>query len=289
LLAGRVELLHLHMAMKGSFWRKAIFLALGRLAGVPVVIHLHGSEFAVFYERSSAFAQACIRSTFNRASAVVVLSESWHQFVTGFCTRPITVVKNFVPDQFDPARAATARRPRAVLFLGLFGERKGIYDLLKAWAIVHQRVPDAVLYCGGNGEVDKVRQTVSELGLEVTIQVPGWVSGEQKRALLHGCAVFALPSYHEGLPMAIIEAMSYSMAIVSTAVGGIPELVDRNNGRLVRPGDPVELAQALVELLLADDLARLGAVSRERYRKEYTPEAAASHMRDVYRTLGIDL
>jgi glycosyltransferase involved in cell wall biosynthesis len=288
LLMGRVALLHLHMSMRGSFWRKAIFLLVGRMAGVPVVIHLHGSEFAVFYNGSKPWMQRMIRGVFDRASAVVVLSESWRAFVGGLTATPVTVIGNFVPDRFDPARAARERNAHAVLFMGQFGERKGIYDLIPAFAEVRRKIPDAMLYCGGNGEVDRVRALVSELGLDDAIKVPGWVSGDEKLALLHGCSVFALPSYNEGLPMAIIEAMSFSMAVVSTAVGGIPELVDGDTGVLVAPGDRAALSSALLEVLADNRAAALGAESRRRYASGFSPQAGMARMRELYLSLGVE-
>jgi glycosyltransferase involved in cell wall biosynthesis len=288
LLLRRVALLHLHMSMRGSFWRKAIFLLMGRMTGVPVVIHLHGSEFAVFYNGSAPWVRRAIAAVFNRASAVVVLSESWRQFVSGVTRTPVTVIGNFVPDRFDPARAAAERKPRAVLFLGQFGERKGIYDLIPAFAQVRKQLPDAVLYCGGNGEVDKVRAQVCELGLDDAIKVPGWVSGEEKLALLHGCPVFVLPSYNEGLPMAIIEAMSFSMAVVSTTVGGIPELVDAGNGALVTPGDRATLAGALLAVLADGRATSLGAEARRRYEAGFSPRAGMARMRELYVSLGVE-
>lgn len=289
LLTFRVALLHLHMSMRGSFWRKALFLLMGRLAGVPVVIHLHGSEFAVFYDASSGWVKWMIRAVFGHASAVVVLSESWRQFVSGLTKTQVIVIGNFVTDRYDPQRAGRSRNPRSVLFLGQFGARKGIYDLLAAFVEVRKRVPQAVLYCGGNGEVDKVRAMVGELGLSDAVHVPGWVSGDEKLDLMHQCGIFVLPSYNEGLPMAIIEAMSFSMAAVSTTVGGIPELVGDDNGTLVPPGDKKRLAGSLINLLERADveLSALGAASRQRYETGFSPRAGLSRMLELYKSLGV--
>jgi glycosyltransferase involved in cell wall biosynthesis len=202
----------------------------------------------------------------------------------------VDVIGNFVTDRYDSERAARTRKQRTVLFLGQFGARKGIYDLLSAFVEVRRHVPDAVLYCGGNGEVDKVRATVGELGLEEGVHVPGWVSGDEKLGLMHQCGIFVLPSYNEGLPMAIIEAMSFSMAVVSTTVGGIPELVGDDNGALVTPGDQAQLASALVQLLERTDaeLTALGAASRQRYEAGFSPRAGLAHMRALYLSLEVE-
>jgi glycosyltransferase involved in cell wall biosynthesis len=284
-----VSLLHLHMSMRGSFWRKAMFLFVGRLFGVPTIIHLHGSEFAGFVDRSPPLVKRFITMVFDRANAVIVLSESWRRLVQGLTKTDVRVIGNFVPDHFDPRRAAKTRERQAVLFLGQLGERKGVYDLLPAFKEVERRVPGASLHCGGNGDVQKVRAIVQELGIEHSVHVPGWVGGNEKLDLLHRCSIFVLPSHHENLPMSIIEAMSCSMAIVSTTVGGIPELVDAANGMLMEPGDRRGLADALVAVLERDDAERasLGTESRRRYEAQFSPDVAASRMRDLYRSLGV--
>lgn len=289
LLRRRVALLHLHMSMRGSFWRKALFLTMGYIAGVPVVVHLHGSEFAMFYEASPRWMQRVVRRVLDRASAVVVLAESWRQFVSTLTRTPVVVIRNFVPDEYDPAQAARARNRHALLFLGQFGARKGIYDLVPCFADVLHSVPDAHLYCGGNGEVEKVRELVRELRLDNAVHVPGWVSGKEKRALLHGCGIFVLPSHNEGLPIAIIEAMSCAMAVVSTRIGGIPELVDDSNGVLIEPGNHNGLRAALSRLLAQDEesLAAMGEASRAKYLRLYSADACLDQMRELYRSLGV--
>lgn len=286
----RVALMHLHMAMRGSFWRKALFLAMGRIAGVPVVIHLHGSEFMEFYNTSPAWVRKIIRGTFDRASTIVVLSESWRGCISSLTKAPVVVVANFVADQYNHEEAQRRRERHSVLFLGELGRRKGIYDLLRAFGGVLQSVPQATLYCGGNGDVDGVKLMVKKLGLDGAVQVLGWVSGEAKRSLLHRCSVFVLPSYNEGLPMAIIEAMSCSMAIVSTRVGGIPELVDESNGALIEPGDLERLRAEVVRLLEQEEggLTDMGAASRRKFCSCYSAEKSLAQMRGVYVSLGVE-
>lgn len=286
----RVSVLHMHMSMRGSFWRKFILLNMSRIAGIPTIIHLHGSEFSIFYQNSSKIVKKLIRYQFNKADGIVVLSNYWKVYLEKITNNKVHIICNYVPDTFNPDLSKKLRNRNKILFLGEFGDRKGIYDLITAFKKVLIRVPKAKLYCGGNGEVENVRQIVKELDLERSIFILGWVSGAEKNNLVHECGIFALPSYNEGLPMAIIEALSYSMAVVSTSVGGIPELVSNSNGKLIEPGNIEQLSDALIEILSNDDdkFKLLCEESRKRYEKYYSPTSGMAKMKQVYHSLGVD-
>lgn len=289
LLSGRVSLLHMHMSMRGSFWRKYLFQTMAHWAKVPTLVHLHGSEFAVFYESSPTAVQKRVRRIFDRASGIVVLSGAWQEFVARLTARPVTIVGNFVPDLFDGEAIEARRIWRNFVFLGQFGQRKGIYDLVPAFAGAAARHPASHLYCGGNGDIEGVRRAVSDEGAEHAISVPGWVSGQAKQDLLIENGVFILPSYNEGLPMAIIEALSMAMPIISTRVGGIPELLASDNGILIDAGDTAALGAAIESLagLPEARLRAMGEASRQLYLKRFSPDACMSDMKTLYERMGV--
>ncbi|MCG8038087.1 MAG: glycosyltransferase family 4 protein [Candidatus Thiodiazotropha taylori] len=285
----RVELAHMHMATKGSFWRKGIFVLICKLYNIPTVIHLHGGRFAVFYNGSAKWVRNLIRHVFDQASSIIVLSQYWYNFVTPLTNTPVSVINNFVHDNLDDDIIKTKRRPRNILFLGQFGANKGIYDLLSVFSDIAPKYPDTKLICCGNGEIDKVRSIVNELDVSDFIDVPGWISGVDKIEIMHSCSVFVLPSYNEGLPMSIIEAMSFSMAVISTRVGGIPELIDETNGFLIDPGSHEELRDKLIEVFEMDSqsIETMGEASRGKYLRSFTPESCLSEMRSLYLSLGV--
>jgi len=289
LIIGKVELLHLHMATRGSFWRKSVFIIMGRIFKIPVLIHLHGSKFDVFYTNSSFLVKTIIKLVFDKSNFIIVLSKSWMDYIEQLTRTEIRVINNFVPDYFDPEYLSEKRDFSAFLYLGQFGERKGIYDLLSSFQIVTSLHKNAVLYCGGNGEEDKVLNKTKELGINDSVHILGWISGKDKFELMYKCAFFVLPSYHEGLPMAIIEAMSFAMTIISTPVGGIPELVDSKNGFLVKPGNQKELANILIEAINKKEaeIAMLGNESRRRYEEGFSPQVVMKKMREIYSDLGV--
>src|SRR5690606_10983036 len=122
--------------------------------------------------------------------------------------------------------------------MGRLGSRKGTWDLLEAFKRLAAEVPNVRLVLGGDGEIDKARRIVARDGLEARVTIAGWLSGAEKLDVFNRTDIYALPSYHEGLPASIVEAMAAGAPIVSTPVGGIPEAVtDAFNGFLVAPGD----------------------------------------------------
>ena len=103
---------------------------------------------------------------------------------------------------------------------------------------------------GGDGEISRVKKIVNEKKLKKYIKVLGWIDKDKKEKYLRECSIFILPSYNEGMPMSIIEAMAYKNAVISTNVGGIPQVIDNNkNGILIEPGDKKQLYNSIEKLI----------------------------------------
>ncbi len=281
---GRVALLHCHVAMRGSFFRKFALASLGRCFGIPVILHLHGSETQQFYNSLPAFVQRLVSQQFAAAAVVFVLSESWRAFVLEVAPKAqVVVLPNYVGLP-ELAKKITTGPKINVLFLGLVGERKGVYDLLPAFAEAVKNEPQLFLRIGGNGEVEKAQALVDELGLQAHVDCLGWIGGEAKNELLRDADIFVLPSYNEGLPVSILEAMSWGLPVITTTVGGIPELVkDHANGFLISPGDRVALQRLLEQLGRNPDMChRIGVAARESIEREYSKEVILPILTSVY-------
>lgn len=283
LLRHKVELVHCHAAMRGSFWRKSIFAAIARRFGIPVVLHLHGSEMKSFYGSQPPLLQKIIKGRLERATRVVVLSQSWKDFVAVIAPAArIEVIPNYVI--LPPQAARPAGSEKRVLSLGLVGPRKGTFDLIEAFRTVLEDRPDARLSIGGNGEVDKAASLVKSLNLDAAVHLAGWVDGAAKRRLVDESGIYVLPSYNEGLPMSVLEAMAAAQAVVTTRVGGLPELItSEKDGLLFEAGDKSALADALVRLLGDDALRiRLAQAGRERVRTAYSDKVVLPMLDALY-------
>lgn len=290
LLARRPALVHIHLSSRASFWRKLLFAWPAWARGVPYVIHLHGSEFATFYEQEcSAPAKAIVRWMFDHAEAVLTLSRNWQSWVRGI-SRNHRVLLLFNPAlvRADAGASRASAAVPSILFLGRLGKRKGVYELLEAATRLRARGLEFVLRLGGDGEVERVRQLAAEKGLGDSVQLLGWVGGEAKDAALDSAHIYVLPSFHEGLPMSILEAMASGLPIVSTHVGGIPDAVrDGVDGFLVDAGDVDALADRLQQLIASDALRRSqGRSARDRVVATFSADAVIPALEELYESLG---
>lgn len=284
---GQRPIVHVHSASRASFYRKSLLLALARLGACPTIFHLHGAEFQQFAVKESSPAMRWwIRRTLERSSVVVALSDTWAAFLRGYApTANIQVVPNSVAlPVLPPGECEQGGR---VLFLGRADQRKGVFDLLQAVAILAAELPELHLHIGGDGDLAAVTQRAAELGISDRVHLLGWIGADAKAEQLAQAAVFTLPSYDEGLPMSMLEAMAARKALVVTPVGGIPEAVrDGVNGLLVLPGDSVALAAALRRLLSDSALrASLGQSARNTIEQRFSTTVALQRLTVIYDSL----
>jgi len=235
------DILHLHVASGASFFRKSLVAWAGKLRGKPLVMHVHGADFDEFYQRSGSLVQAYIRSTFATCNKVLLLSAYWKGFFDEHIHAGNTeILQNGVYAERFRAHHTLPANLNRFLFLGRLGQRKGVYDLLEAIRrLVHEQGHSGlVFYLAGDGELQQVEEIITKQQLQQQVQLLGWLNEQQKLEWFSRVDTMVLPSYNEGLPMAILEAMAAGKIIISSTVGGIPELVKhQENGFLITPGD----------------------------------------------------
>jgi len=189
------------------------------------------------------------------------------------------VVRCGLDEEFTRAEPGPAAASRAVVCVGRLCEQKGQMLLLDAAREMAQRGDDFELVLAGDGEMrPELERLIDAYGLRERVRITGWVSGQQVRDLLLRARALVLPSFAEGLPVVIMEAMALGRPVVSTLVAGIPELVRHGReGWLVPAGNVAALVQAWRELNEADD-ARLEAMAgsaRERVLQRHSAAEGA--------------
>ena len=284
-VVGIVAAAHIHMTTRGSALRKSMLCATARLLGVPVILHLHGADFFDFYDGLPRLPQALLRRVIAGAGCIVVIGTAWRDRLVrdiGIPAGSVRVVLNGVPAApRNPERTGPAR----ILFLGRIGARKGVPELVAALGAPAMRSRAWSANIAGDGDTAPCAAQIAHAGLQARIALPGWLDEAAAASALCDADILVLPSHHEVMPIAILEAMARGLAIVTTPVGAIPEiLTDGVNCRLVPPGEPARLAAALAALI--DDPGerrRLGLAAHGTFTTRLDIAIPAAELQAIYR------
>ena len=259
-LTGRLGAVHANLSTRGSTVRKWIVSVLTSVLGVPLVLHLHGSGYDRFYADLPGFWQRRVVGLFRRAERVVVLGQSWADWVTQtlqIAPDRVEILYNGVP---LPVCQSRVPGPCRILLLGRLGARKGVPELLAALGSPALRARAWTATLAGDGDVSGARHTVEATGLADRITLPGWLDADAAAALLAQADILVLPSHAENFPISIIEALAATVAVIATPVGATPELlVDDQSALFVPVGDVDALAAALARLI--DEPDRRSAIA----------------------------
>jgi glycosyltransferase involved in cell wall biosynthesis len=278
------DIVHIHFSERGSTLRKSILILIGLIGRQSIVLHAHGATYEKFFSGLPWLIQKILIALFKRCTRIIVLSESWQDFYAkkfSFDKHQIEVLYN--PVNIPATIPDRRQRPNVkFVFLGRIGKRggaldiakslisfpkqdKGAFDLIRAFANLcpadQQR---AELVLAGNGDLDLANQLIADLGMTDKITILDWLNPEQRDELLASADVFILPSFNEGLPMSMLEAMAWGLPVIVTPVGGIPEVIsDQENGLLVEPGNLDQIMHAMQALTNDESLRlQLGAAAR---------------------------
>lgn len=281
-----IKIVHIQGAAFASFERNMFFVRVGKKFGKKVIMHMHCADFESYYNPSSH--KQRIVDTINACDLYLVLSDSWKTYfesigvksdiikvLNNTITPPILKEVNRSPDTFN------------LLYLGVIGQRKGIYDILKALKDNLEKFETKVrLRVGGNQEEDKLMAYIKDNGLQNMVTFEGFVTGDKKIECLNWADVYILPSFNEGLPIGILEAMSYGHPIISTPVGGIPEVLkDGVNGVMVEPGNVEQIANAISTFVEHKELVKEYGKNSLVLVKPYLPESVFATLSNMYNHL----
>ena len=282
---GRVDVVDVHSSTRGSLARKVVALTIARLGRVPVVFHLHAGGAAALLGGGRAGIQArALLYALRTADCVVALTPGWEEQIRkAVPVRRARVVGN-VPSLTYPVSRQTPEK--TIVCLGHLYRRKGVHDLLDAFAILRRDDPEVRLVLAGEGPeaVPLAERVAAEPVLRGAVDLPGWIGPAAKASLLARAGCLVIPSHDEGLPLSLLEAMVSRVPVVATRVGGIPEaLRDGVDGLLVPPQDVHALAGAIATVLRDRELQdALTASAAERAQTRYSHESFAREMTAIF-------
>lgn len=287
-------IMHLAMTSGWSFWKEGAFLLLGKAFRMGGVAHLHGGSFRDYYWKNPRPIRRLIGWVLRQADVVIALSEQWQRFLLEDVRSDLHVV--VMPNTVDAMFAAAAeqddyvtrQKGNVVLFVGQLARAKGVLDILRAVPLVQASREEVIfLFAGGAHEVgilEEMENYSLKAGLGNAVQFLGEVTGQAKLDLFRRATLFILPSYGEGLPYVLLEAMAVGLPVITTPVGAIPEIIkDGQHGFLIQPGDHTALAKRIIQLLNDGSLRqRMGLANRYLIRKSYLPDVAMTQLVALY-------
>lgn len=245
----KANIIHIHLSEPVSSLRKLFFFLIAKLFFKPVIVHLHsfdiktsvGSKFLPLY-----------RFLFSKADKVIVLSPFWEKEVKAYIPNcQIEVIFNPCPIILK----SDCRKEKIILYAGTLNERKGFSLLIESFSQIGKKYPDWKLVFAGNGEIERATKLADQFNILNQIEFMGWVSGEKKNEIFSKSIIFCLPSYAEGFPMAILDAFSYRLPVISTKCGGIDMVLKHKEHVLFfEMGNALELTKLLDELISNEEL-----------------------------------
>lgn len=254
-------------------------------AGVPVMyqelgLPYHPPDFASYYREFTSVLSLC--------REVAALSPK----LVDYCreTLPISGPLSVLPIMSDEiTNGSTApHQPNGHVNFGFAArmeELKGPMVLMEAFAATYDYVPGVRLKLAGDGSQRKrVAGLAQSLGVAHYYDYIGiYTKPDERTAFMHDLDVFVMPSFTEGTPNSIVEAMANGKPIIASAVGGIPDMIDHESGILVPPGDARALAKAMILLAENPELRqRMGQAALKRYRTLFSPSAVIPLMLETY-------
>lgn len=279
--ARRPDVVHVHSSHYHSFYLSSFYVFYAAYVWkCPVILHVHGSSFDEFVRDASGLSAAFQSAVFGAADVTIVLSEYWQEVLSARSDDDkIRVLPNAVAhDEYEPSESVAVPH---VVFVSNHVERKGIREMTEAVARLYDQGLDFRTTIAGSGPLSEHAERLAAQYEDVTYL--GFISEAEKRQLLGEASVYVLPTYAEGLPIAILEAMAGGNAVLSTTVGSISSIVDDANGILVPPGDVDALTLALEQLVTDSDRTRaMGVVSRDRVVSTYSWDRIADALVSLY-------
>lgn len=245
------DIVHIHVSEPVSAIRKCPFMWLAKLWRKKTIVHFHSFSPDTTIRGKH---KGLYRFIFEKADILIVLSEMWRGYVTECFD-----INNKIRVLYNPCVAEVSdkvyEKKRQILYAGTLNRRKGYADMIKAFSLIANKYPDWCIALAGNGEMEMGKALAKELKVENEVHFLGWMNGEEKDRIFKESMFFCLPSYAEGFPMAVLDAWAYGLPVITTPVGGIPDIAQNGkNVLLFTPGDVYTLAEKMEKLICDDEL-----------------------------------
>ncbi len=269
-----------------GFYKDAFIVLLAKLFGKKVVFHFHNK--GVRKAQGRFFDDWLYRIIF-KDSEVILLSLHLYPDVEKYVSiENIHICQNGIPEMAPETVIPETQLngPAQILFLSNLLKSKGVFELLEACQILKERgIPFHCTFIGDTGDIDAelFKYTLQEMNVQDRVAYVGCKYGEDKNRAYREADVFVLYTHDDCFPLVLLEAMQHSLPVITTAEGGIPDIVeDGKSGYLVSKNNVSELAQKLEEVITNRTLQQsMGANARLRYESRYTLQAFEDRLYEI--------
>lgn len=276
----KITHVHAHFAFNPT----AVVMLCHVLGGPPYSFTVHGPET---FDRASVLS---LGEKITRASFVVAISSYCRSQLYRWCDHQywskIHIVRCGLDEQFLDQTYTPVPQNSRLVCVGRLAEQKGHLILLEA---VHKLVSEGIqlkLVLVGDGDLrPQIESLIAQTNLQDYVEITGWATNTEVRQQILDSQAMVLPSFAEGLPVVIMEALALGRPVISTYVAGISELVeDRVCGWLVPPGSVEDLTSAIRKMLQSSqhELQQMGKLGMERVEKYHNIETEASRLADLF-------
>jgi glycosyltransferase involved in cell wall biosynthesis len=294
LIHKRYRVIHLNTSLDNvSLVRDAVYITLARLFKRKIMVFFHGLNIQMQekLEKSKKF-----KRIFFKANGMVVLSSAFREkLIRWGYDKEIHIATTVIEDiwlkdfNLDDKLTATETKSKqfCVLFVSRIIKEKGIFELLDGFKLVNQKYPDSKLVIVGDGkEFDHMKQYTIANSIN-NVDYTGFLSGVEKYNKFREADMLILPSYTEGMPTVIVEAMAFGLPVVASKVGGIPDLIKNDEfGYLLNEITALDIAQNIEKLII--DKVQLQKISKHNYlyaKENLVASRLVKKLEDIYQNL----
>ncbi|GHT16266.1 polysaccharide biosynthesis protein [Bacteroidia bacterium] len=245
------SIVHFHVSWAPTVLRKLPFFLIAKCFRKKIIVQIHSGYEPI--NKTHGIVRCAYSIMFKYADKCIFLAQTILElFKTNFPIKNGLVIYNPCPKFVE----YEGQRQKQILFAGRITEAKGYKDLIHAFANIAQQYLDWSVCFAGSGDIDLAQSVAKQLQIENRINFLGWVSGKAKDKAFREAAIFCLPSYTEGFPMSVLDAWAYGLPVITTPVGGIPDIVHDGQNMLLFNSGEIESLTSQLELMIKDEKLR---------------------------------
>lgn len=281
-LIWRYDIIHFHFVPGTCQITQLPQLICAKLYGKKIILEIHIGNQLKKHTKNNFF-----KWWLNQADQILLLAKHWEKlFHENYpeITTPVSVLYNAC-EMVSPIKRED--KENLIIMAGWLNENKAPDILIKAWNQIKDKHRDWHITIMGNGEVERFKQMAINMNLGDSIDFPGYLTGEKKEIILHKSSIYCMCSYEEGFPMVVLESWARNTAVITTPVGGLPDVIKDNENCLIFPfGDSNALANCLEKLIENEDLRWfISENGRLTAQKNFSLESINNELEKIYKNI----